>query len=740
MSPVLPRWPAARCAARPGASRRGTVLRRPRQRPGAAEHEVVDRARMMQRQCLRDAPAEGRAEHVRALEAQRLDEPLCIVGKIGQGRWALRALGLAAVALVVGDHGEVLRQMRHQRREHLARSFGAMHEQQRRAFALALEGDAQFAGLHEAGRAGRAERAGGSPSRDRRLGERDALCMKVRAHLGKPMGAERDVVDVAGDGLDRLVGRREMRVEVHDRLAVRVQPGAGRGNLRPRADRQSGRDGHPARGSERQHADAQHLLRQPVLARAEDVEGGEAGPPPHQRHVDHAAQAVFAHLLEVVEVAREHVLALADEHAAAHEEGFAPRRERLALRAVHRKARRLRRIEAAQQDLARRVAIGRHVLLDAEDAAGATCSRRWSISRIASPASCASASESRKAAVMAVPAATVEVVFSAVVGSITVELWPCPPPATPPPNCSARCSPPQAAPAFAAAGHRPAPHARPRRRRDAAEPAGDHQGAARGGRHLRQHAFRADQQRAGAHGRGRGGAALCAALARRTRGDRARAHLARGGARRPPSAGLHAAGAPAVDVGRAHAPARPHAAHFVDGARRHHRRTGREPHRARARLRHRPLLRRRRDRLVQEAIHEQEPCLVVGAKNVRRLSRGPLDWARLAQLDWILPPPNTPMRRTYNAIFVGAGVQPPLPILETTSIRSIETALRQEPNAITIFARDVVAGMEGAGHLAALPHRLSWNLPPVSFFTLKELEAHPTVQSLRAAVVETRGA
>ena len=141
--------------------------------------------------------------------------------------------------------------------------------------------------------------------------------------------------------------------------------------------------------------------------------------------------------------------------------------------------------------------------------------------------------------------------------------------------------------------------------------------------------------------------------------------------------------------------------------------------------------------LVQEAIHEQEPCLVVGAKNVRRLSRGPLDWARLAQLDWILPPPNTPMRRTYNAIFVGAGVQPPLPILETTSIRSIETALRQEPNAITIFARDVVAGMEGAGHLAALPHRLSWNLPPVSFFTLKELEAHPTVQSLRAAVVET---
>jgi DNA-binding transcriptional LysR family regulator len=40
--------------------------------------------------------------------------------------------------------------------------------------------------------------------------------------------------------------------------------------------------------------------------------------------------------------------------------------------------------------------------------------------------------------------------------------------------------------------------------------------------------------------------------------------------------------------------------------------------------------------LVQEAIHQQEPCLVVAAKSVKRLSRGPLDWARLAQLDWIL--------------------------------------------------------------------------------------------------------
>jgi DNA-binding transcriptional LysR family regulator len=138
--------------------------------------------------------------------------------------------------------------------------------------------------------------------------------------------------------------------------------------------------------------------------------------------------------------------------------------------------------------------------------------------------------------------------------------------------------------------------------------------------------------------------------------------------------------------------------------------------------------------LVQEAIYQQAPCLVVAARSLKRLSRGPLDWARLAQLDWILPPPNTPMRRTYNAIFVGAGVQPPVPMLETTSIRSMEMVLRTEPNAISILARDVVAEMEPAGYCAALPHRLSWNLPPVSFFTLKELDEHPMVQSLRTVV------
>jgi len=90
--------------------------------------------------------------------------------------------------------------------------------------------------------------------------------------------------------------------------------------------------------------------------------------------------------------------------------------------------------------------------------------------------------------------------------------------------------------------------------------------------------------------------------------------------------------------------------------------------------------------IVQWAIYEQEPRLVVAARKQKRRSRGPLNWEKLAELDWILPPPNTPMRRLYNTIFVTAGVPPPVPIMERISVRSMETVLGSEPSAITVVA------------------------------------------------------
>mgnify|MGYP003526957642 CR=1 FL=1 len=70
------------------------------------------------------------------------------------------------------------------------------------------------------------------------------------------------------------------------------------------------------------------------------------------------------------------------------------------------------------------------------------------------------------------------------------------------------------------------------------------------------------------------------------------------------------------------------------------------------------------------------------------------------------------------------------------SLRTIETVLRQLPNGVTILAKDIVADLVQRGECAALPYKLSWNLPPVSFFVSRHMASHPSVRSLAAAIRE----
>jgi DNA-binding transcriptional LysR family regulator len=141
--------------------------------------------------------------------------------------------------------------------------------------------------------------------------------------------------------------------------------------------------------------------------------------------------------------------------------------------------------------------------------------------------------------------------------------------------------------------------------------------------------------------------------------------------------------------------------------------------------------------IVQEPLYEQEPCLVVATRNQKRLSRGTLDWSQLATLDWILPPPNTPMRRLYNTIFITAGVHPPVPIMETISVRSMEMVLRTESNAIAILPRDVVNELFVGGLIAPLNHKFTWTLPPVTFLCQRHLAEQAVFRELVLALRTT---
>lgn len=136
------------------------------------------------------------------------------------------------------------------------------------------------------------------------------------------------------------------------------------------------------------------------------------------------------------------------------------------------------------------------------------------------------------------------------------------------------------------------------------------------------------------------------------------------------------------------------------------------------------------DDIMHIPLYREEPTLVVPARAAARLGRGWLDWAQLAALDWILPPAHTPIRRTINTMFATAGVAPPTPMVETYSIKTMATLLRNQPRAITIVPRAVAADLTATGSAAALPHTLSWDLPSVGVMWLRRSEHSAALTSL----------
>ncbi|TWG84931.1 DNA-binding transcriptional LysR family regulator [Cupriavidus gilardii J11] len=139
--------------------------------------------------------------------------------------------------------------------------------------------------------------------------------------------------------------------------------------------------------------------------------------------------------------------------------------------------------------------------------------------------------------------------------------------------------------------------------------------------------------------------------------------------------------------------------------------------------------------VVQVPLYREEPTLVVSASAARGLARGKLDWKKLAALDWILPPPHTPTRRTINTMFAVAGVAPPLPLVETYSIKTMETLLRTQARAIAIVPRAVATELASAG-AAMLPHPLSWDLPPVGAMWLRRSQQSEPLMALVRALQE----
>ena len=139
---------------------------------------------------------------------------------------------------------------------------------------------------------------------------------------------------------------------------------------------------------------------------------------------------------------------------------------------------------------------------------------------------------------------------------------------------------------------------------------------------------------------------------------------------------------------------------------------------------------RHRAGIRQEPIHSEE--IVVLARPGHRLARKTqLDLADLEEADWILPPPETTLRRQLEKAFFDAGLDPPRCMVQSVSLLTNRHLLR-ESDLIGAWPRGVAADDLAQGRLVSLPIRLDGILWPVGVSTRKLVPLSPAAEALLA--------
>jgi DNA-binding transcriptional LysR family regulator len=119
------------------------------------------------------------------------------------------------------------------------------------------------------------------------------------------------------------------------------------------------------------------------------------------------------------------------------------------------------------------------------------------------------------------------------------------------------------------------------------------------------------------------------------------------------------------------------------------------------------------------------------------VGRGKLKLAELATAAWILPPPETTVRRRLESLFQKAGLEPPRPAVQSISL-AISRRLVLETDMLAVLPDLAVDDEMRAGLIHALPLAL----PPASVGISRRRDAllAPAAQALIEAVeIAARG-
>jgi DNA-binding transcriptional LysR family regulator len=121
--------------------------------------------------------------------------------------------------------------------------------------------------------------------------------------------------------------------------------------------------------------------------------------------------------------------------------------------------------------------------------------------------------------------------------------------------------------------------------------------------------------------------------------------------------------------------------------------------------------------LSMEVLYRQPPRLIAGRRLAARLARLRLDWCKLAELDWILGAPHTPMREQVASIFLGAGIAPPVPRAESYTARMIGEMVAVGEKAVSIVPADIADELVRVAGVSVVPYSFEWTLAPLAIFT-----------------------
>lgn len=141
---------------------------------------------------------------------------------------------------------------------------------------------------------------------------------------------------------------------------------------------------------------------------------------------------------------------------------------------------------------------------------------------------------------------------------------------------------------------------------------------------------------------------------------------------------------------------------------------------------------RHRAGVHQEPLYSEE-VVVLARPDHPFARRTPLSLADLQEADWILPPPETTLRRQLEKTFFDAGLDPPHCAVQSVSILT-NRQLLYDADLLGVWPRGVAADDLAHGRLVSLPVGLPDIIWPVGVATRKLARLSPAADALLAVL------